>query len=53
VPEKKTKITYEEYLLLSELIVTVIKEFESEGFESCVQSEIVNKVIQKIVVQDS
>ncbi len=53
MPEKKTKITYEEYLLLSELIVTVIKEFESEGFESCVQSEIVNKVIQKIVVQDS
>ena len=53
VPEKKTKITYEEYLQLSELIVTILKEFESEGFESCVQSEIVNKVIQKIVVQDS
>ena len=36
VPEKKTKITYEEYLQLSELIVTILKEFESEGFESCV-----------------
>lgn len=51
--EKKVKITYDEYLSLSLHIVTVLKEFEGEGQESCVQSEIVNKVLQKIVVEDA
>ena len=51
--EKKVKITYEEFQRLSMLIVGAIKELEHEGQESAAQAEIMNRVIQKIVQDDS
>ena len=39
---KKTKITYEQYMRYSQLIVGILKEFEQEGQESVSQSDIVN-----------
>ena len=51
--EKKTKLTYEEYTRISMMIIKVVQELEREGQESTTQSEIVNKVVQKIVIDES
>ena len=50
--EKKVKITYQEYEKISKLIVLNLKQFERDGQESVQQSEIVNIVLQKIVLEE-
>ena len=51
--EKKTKLTYEEYTRISMIIIKIVQEFEREGQEPVQQSEILNKVMQKIVVDEN
>ena len=48
----KVKITFDEYQRLSVLITGILKKFEHEGQESVQQSEVVNRVIQSIVLDE-
>ena len=41
-PEKKVKISYEEYQKIGMLVVNLLKQAETDGQESMQQSEIVN-----------
>lgn len=47
--DKKVKITYEDYQRISLIIAGELKTAENAGDESLQQSEIVNKVLHKIV----
>ena len=50
---KKVKITYEEFARITELIVLTLREFEKEsGMESVSQADIVNKLVEKIEVEE-
>ena len=51
--EKKVKITFDEYQRLSKLIVGYLNQLEKTGQESVQQSEIVNKVIQTLVMDNA
>ena len=48
---KKVKISFEEYQRISTLIVGVMKEFEAQGFENIQQSELINKMVHKLEVE--
>jgi len=54
VKDKKVKITYTEFTTLTQLIVHTIRQFEKEsGMESVSQSDIINKLVQQIEVEDN
>jgi len=47
------KITYEEFQRLTKLIVITLQDFEKEqGLESASQADIVNRLVQKIEVEE-
>lgn len=50
--DKKVKITYEDYQRISLIIAGELKTAENAGDESLQQSEIVNKVLHKIVLDE-
>ena len=52
-PERKVKITFEEYQRISVLIVATIKAREREGSESVTQSEIINDIVKQLEVDES
>jgi hypothetical protein len=51
-PDKKIKITFEEYSRISILIVGAIKERERQGEEAVTQSEIINDIVKQLEVDD-
>jgi len=52
--DKKIKITYTEFTTLTQLIVHTFRQFEKEsGMESVSQSDIVNKLVMQIEVQEN
>ena len=52
-PERKVKITFEEYQRISVLIVATIKAREREGSDSVSQSEIINEIVKQLEVDES
>lgn len=51
-PDKKIKITFEEYHRISVMIVAAIREKEREGQEAVTQSEIINDIVKEMEVDD-
>lgn len=51
-PEKKQKISFEDYQKISLQIISVMKEFEAQGGENVQQSNVVNRVIQKMMLEE-
>jgi hypothetical protein len=45
------KISYDEYQRLSYLIVSVMKEFEQQNRENVPQSDIINRMVQRMLVE--
>lgn len=52
-PSKKVKISFEEYQKLSFMIVQAMKEFESQGQENVQQSDIINRMVQKLEIENT
>jgi hypothetical protein len=50
---KKVKITYDEYQRFSYLAVSVMKEFDAQGRENVQQSDIINRMVQRMLVEMS
>jgi hypothetical protein len=49
---KKVKITYDEYKKYAIMVTGIIKDMEREGQDSVVQSDVVNKLVQKLELED-
>lgn len=50
---KKVKITYDEYSKISIMITDTVKQFEEEsGMESVSQADIVNRLVDRLEVQE-
>lgn len=49
---KKVKITYDEYHRIAQLILLTFKSVEKEGQTSVSQADIVNKLVQKLEIED-
>lgn len=47
------KISFDEYQKLSYLIVAVMREFEVEGRDNVQQSDIINRIVQKMLIDSS
>ena len=52
-PQKKVKISFEEYQKLSLMIVGVMKEFEAHGQENVQQADIINRMIHKLEIENT
>ena len=52
VANKKVKITFDEYQRLSFMIVQVMKEFETTNDVNIQQADIINKMVQKLEVEN-
>lgn len=50
---KKVKISWDEYQRLSYLIVGVMKEFEQQGMENVQQADIINRMVQKLEIENT
>lgn len=50
---KKVKITYDEYQRLSYMAVAVMKEFDQQGRENVQQSDVINRMVQRMLVEMS
>ena len=50
---KKVKISWDEYQKLSYLIVGVMKEYEQQGMENVQQADIINRMVQKLEVENT
>ena len=50
--KKKTMVTFEEYTRLSTLICGLIKQYEKEGQDAMLQSEIVDKLVRQIISEE-
>jgi len=50
---KKVKITYDEYQRLSYMAVSVMKEFDAQDRENVQQSDIINRMVQRMLVEMS
>ena len=50
---KKVKISFDEYQRLSLMIVAVMKEFESNKQENVQQSDIINRMVQKLEIESN
>jgi hypothetical protein len=50
---KKVKISFDEYRKLSFMIITIMKEFEATGEENVRQGDIVEKMVQKIELEQT
>lgn len=48
----KVKITYDEYKKYAIMVTGIIKDLEREGQDSVVQSDVVNKLVQKLELED-
>jgi len=47
---KKVKISFDEYQKLSYLIVEVMREFEVQGRDNVQQNDIINRIVQKMLI---
>jgi len=52
-PAKKVKISFDEYQRLSYLIVAVMKEFEAQGLENVQQADVINRMVQKLEIENT
>lgn len=52
-PTKKVKISFDEYQRLSYLIVATMKEFEAQAQEHVQQAEIINRMVQKLEIENT
>jgi hypothetical protein len=50
---RKVKISFDEYQRLSLMIVAVMKEFESNKQENVQQSDIINRMVQKLEIESN
>lgn len=50
---KKVKISFDEYQRLSYMAVAVMREFEVQGRENVQQSDVINRMVQKMLVEMS
>ena len=50
---KKVKISFDEYSRISTLIVGVMKEFERSGEDNVQQARIINRMVQKLELEDN
>jgi len=48
----KVKITYDEYKKYAIMVTGIIKDLERDGQDSVVQSDVVNKLVQKLELED-
>ena len=50
---RRTKISYDEYQQIAQLVCLTIKDMEREGQQSSVsQAEIVNRLVQKLEIEE-
>ena len=47
------KISYDEYQRLSFLIVATMKEFDAQGTEHVMQCDLINRMVQKLEVENA
>jgi hypothetical protein len=52
-PSKKVKISFDEYQRLSYLIMATMKEFEAQNQEHVQQAEIINRMVQKLEIENT
>lgn len=50
---KKVKVSFEEYQKLSMMIVETMKEFEAQGQENVQQAEVINRMVQKLEIENT
>ena len=50
---KKVKISFDEYQRLSLMIVAVMKEFEASRQENVQQADLINRMVQKLEIENS
>jgi hypothetical protein len=50
---KKVKISFDEYQRLSMMIVAVMKEFEGNKQENVQQADIINRMVQKLEIENN
>ena len=50
---KKVKISFDEYSRISTLIVGVMKEFERSGEDNVQQARIINRMVQKLELEEN
>lgn len=50
---KKVKISFDEYQRYSFLIVQVMRDFEQQGRDNVQQSDVINRMVQKMLVEMS
>ena len=52
-PKGKVKISFDEYQRLSMMIVAVMKEFEGNKQENVQQADIINRMVQKLEIENN
>lgn len=51
-PPRKVKISFDEYQRISTLVVGVMKEFEAQGSDNVQQSAIIDRMVQKLLLEE-
>ena len=50
--QKKLKISYDEYQNLASSIVSLMKQYEVDGKEHVQQADLINRMVQKLMLED-